>query len=66
MQNENVQFRAVSNASQFAWKFGETGNTDSKEKLAIYSYKKPGDYVVTLYRRKPGAYLPPYQNSSGL
>ncbi len=39
MQNENVQFRAVSNASQFAWKFGETGNTDSKDKLAIYAYK---------------------------
>ncbi|MBB6369072.1 PKD domain-containing protein [Chryseobacterium shigense] len=49
MQNENVQFRAVSEASQFAWKFGETGNTDSKDKLAIYSYKKPGDYRVTLY-----------------
>jgi hypothetical protein len=24
-------------------------NTDSKDKMAIYSYKKPGDYVVTLY-----------------
>ncbi|WP_292009650.1 PKD domain-containing protein [Chryseobacterium sp.] len=49
MQFENVQFRAISNANQFTWKFGETGNIDSKEKLAIYSYKKPGDYVVTLY-----------------
>ncbi|MGE8552771.1 MAG: PKD domain-containing protein [Chryseobacterium jejuense] len=49
MQNENVQFRAVSNAAQFAWKFGETGNTDSKDKLAIYAYKRPGDYLVTLY-----------------
>lgn len=49
MQNENVQFRAVSEASQFAWKFGETGNTDSKDKLAIYSYKKPGDYRVALF-----------------
>lgn len=49
MQNENVQFRAVSEAKQFAWKFGETGGTDAKEKLAIYSYKKPGDYVVTLF-----------------
>lgn len=49
MQNENVQFRAISEAKQFAWKFGETGNTDSKDKLAIYSYKKPGDYLVTLY-----------------
>lgn len=49
MQNENVQFRAISEAKDFAWKFGETGNTDSKDKMAIYSYKKPGDYLVTLY-----------------
>ncbi|AKK73362.1 hypothetical protein HX13_21050 [Chryseobacterium sp. P1-3] len=49
MQNENVPFRAVSEATKFAWKFGETGNTDSKDKFTIYSYKKPGDYVVTLY-----------------
>jgi len=46
---ENVQFRAVSDAKQFTWKFGETGNIDSKEKFATYSYKKPGDYVVTLF-----------------
>jgi hypothetical protein len=49
MQFENVQFRAVSDATQFTWKFGETGNIDSKEKMSIYSYKKPGDYIVTLY-----------------
>ncbi|CAA7197565.1 MULTISPECIES: PKD domain-containing protein [Chryseobacterium] len=49
MQFENIQFRAISEAKQFAWKFGETGNTDSKDKLAIYSYKTPGDYVVTLF-----------------
>jgi uncharacterized membrane protein len=49
MQNENVPFRAISEAKQFAWKFGETGNTDSKEKFTIYSYKQPGDYLVTLY-----------------
>ncbi|MET3038491.1 PKD domain-containing protein [Chryseobacterium sp. NRRL B-14859] len=49
MQNENVPFRAVSEAKKFAWKFGETGNTDSQDKFTIYSYKKPGDYVVTLY-----------------
>ncbi|ASW74485.1 hypothetical protein IQ37_13260 [Chryseobacterium piperi] len=49
MQHENVQFRAISNATQFSWKFGESGSTDSKDKLAIYSYKEPGDYIVTLY-----------------
>ncbi|SFN22594.1 hypothetical protein SAMN05421594_1624 [Chryseobacterium oleae] len=48
-QYENVQFRAVSDATRFAWKFGETGNTDSKDKVAFYSYKKPGDYRVALY-----------------
>ncbi|MBK1895159.1 PKD domain-containing protein [Chryseobacterium paridis] len=49
MQFENVQFRAISDAKQFSWKFGESGTTDSKDKLAIYSYKEPGDYIVTLY-----------------
>ncbi|MDQ0780489.1 PKD domain-containing protein [Chryseobacterium sp. W4I1] len=49
MQNENVQFRAISDATRFAWEFGETGNTDAKEKMAIYSYKKPGDYRVALF-----------------
>lgn len=52
MQFENVQFRAVSDAAQFTWKFGETGNIDSKDKMSIYSYKKPGDYIVTLYTDK--------------
>ncbi len=45
----NVQFRAISDAEQFTWKFGETGNIDSKEKLTFYAYQKPGDYVVKLY-----------------
>lgn len=49
MQFENVQFRAISDATQFTWKFGETGNIDSKDKMTFYSYKKPGDYIVTLY-----------------
>ncbi|MBW8524067.1 PKD domain-containing protein [Chryseobacterium chendengshani] len=49
MQYENIQFRAISDAKQFTWKFGETGRIDSKDKMAIYSYQKPGNYVVTLY-----------------
>ncbi|MEC5173719.1 PKD domain-containing protein [Chryseobacterium nepalense] len=48
MQFENVQFRAISDGKQFTWKFGETGRIDSKDKLAIYSYQKPGNYVVSL------------------
>ncbi|MDF2932345.1 MAG: hypothetical protein K0R36_1676 [Chryseobacterium sp.] len=49
MQFENVNFRALSDGKLFTWKFGETSGIDSKDKLATYSYKKPGDYVVTLY-----------------
>ncbi|REC46831.1 PKD domain-containing protein [Chryseobacterium pennipullorum] len=49
MQNENVNFRAISEATQFSWKFGETGNADAKEKFATYSYKKPGEYLVSLF-----------------
>lgn len=50
MQLENVVFRAVSpNAKSFTWKFGETGNIDSKEKMGFYSYKTPGIYTVTLF-----------------
>ncbi|MCU7613053.1 PKD domain-containing protein [Chryseobacterium sp. GMJ5] len=52
MQYENVQFRAISDANQFTWRFGESGNIDSKDKLAIYSYKKPGNYTITLYTDK--------------
>jgi len=48
-QFENVQFKAISDAKQFTWRFGETGNIDSKDKLAFYTYQKPGDYIVTLY-----------------
>lgn len=50
MQLENVIFRAISDdAKVFTWKFGETGAIDSKEKMAIYSYKKAGNYTVTLF-----------------
>lgn len=50
MQLQNVIFRAVSSTSKtFNWKFGETGDIDSRDKMAIYSYKKPGNYIVTLF-----------------
>jgi PKD repeat protein len=49
MQFETVQFRAISDATQFTWKFGENTGIDSKDKMATYSYKKPGNYVVTLH-----------------
>lgn len=50
MQLENVFFRAVSgDAKMFTWRFGESGNIDAKEQMASYSFKNPGNYVVTLY-----------------
>lgn len=52
MQFESVQFRAISDATQFTWKFGESGRIDSKDKAPSYSYQKPGNYVVTLYTDK--------------
>ena len=49
LAHTNVVFRANSETGKtFMWKFGETGNVDSKDKMAIYSYSKPGDYIVTL------------------
>ncbi len=53
MQLENVLFRAVSpDAKIFTWKFGETGNIDSKDRIATYAFKNPGNYVITLFTDK--------------
>lgn len=49
MMFENVHFMAVSDATQFTWKFGETGRIDAKSKIVDYEFQKPGNYVVTLY-----------------
>lgn len=50
MQLENVIFRGISStAKSFHWKFGETGQIDSRDKMGFYSYKKPGNYIVTLF-----------------
>lgn len=49
MQFENIVFRATSsNAEMYSWKFGESGIVDSKEPMAIYSYERPGEYMVSL------------------
>lgn len=49
MQFENIVFRASgSNADMYSWKFGESGIVDSKEPMAIYSYERPGEYMVSL------------------
>ena len=50
MQLENVLFRAVSsNAKNYTWSFGESGNIDAKDKIASYAFSNPGSYVVNLY-----------------
>ncbi|MDR6920884.1 MULTISPECIES: PKD domain-containing protein [Chryseobacterium] len=49
MQNEAVQFRAVSDATKFEWRFGESGGVDAREKFAIYTFKQPGEYKVALF-----------------
>lgn len=50
MQLENVVFKAVTaDAKMFTWKFGETGNIDSKDKTSVYTFKNPGTYIVRLY-----------------
>lgn len=50
MQSENIVFRArtINDARSYSWEFGETHNVDSKEAMAIYAYKTPGVYYVTL------------------
>ncbi|MGV0925400.1 PKD domain-containing protein [Empedobacter tilapiae] len=50
IQFANVLFTTNnSTAKEFRWKFGETGNTDSFDRNPTYTYKNPGDYLVTLY-----------------
>lgn len=50
MQFANVLFSTNNmTAKEFRWKFGESGNIDSFERNPSYAYKKPGEYIVTLY-----------------
>ena len=50
LQLANVLFTTNNTtAKEFRWKFGETGGIDSFDRNPSYSYKKPGDYLVTLY-----------------
>ncbi len=48
MQGEKIVFNGVGSADQWRWEMGENGIIDAREKSPIYSYKKPGDYVVLL------------------
>lgn len=47
--NEELVFSSFSpGVSQWKWEFGESGMIDSEESQAIYVYKTPGIYTVTL------------------
>jgi len=48
MQDEHIVFRGLGQASDWRWSFGETGLTDSRDQVAIYSYRRPGTYSVEL------------------
>jgi hypothetical protein len=48
MQGEHVVFRGVGYANEWRWAFGETGLTDAREQVTVYSYKNPGNYQVEL------------------
>lgn len=49
MQLENFMLNASpSNAKMYEWSFGESGRIDSNERSPMYSYKKAGNYHITL------------------
>lgn len=48
VQGEYVTFRGEGISTDWRWSFGETMMTDSRDKVAIYSYKSPGIYEVEL------------------
>jgi len=48
MQDEHAVFRGLGTAREWRWSFGETGMTDSRDQVAIYSYRKAGTYSVEL------------------
>lgn len=48
IQGEHVVFRGIGYANEWRWAFGETGMTDAREQVTIYSYKSPGNYRVEL------------------
>ncbi|MCX2478062.1 PKD domain-containing protein [Pedobacter sp. MC2016-15] len=46
--NEEVRLEAEGRANQFEWYFGETSRLDVKGKTALYTFHKPGKYLVKL------------------
>jgi hypothetical protein len=48
MQGEHVVFRGIGYANEWRWAFGETGMTDAREQVTVYSYKSVGAYRVEL------------------
>jgi hypothetical protein len=48
MQDEYIVFRGLGYAREWRWSFGESNMTDSREQVAIYSYSRPGTFLVEL------------------
>jgi len=46
--NEEVRLEAEGKGAQFEWSFGETGRVDVNGRTALYTFRKPGTYVVRL------------------
>ena len=48
IQGEYITFRGVGTAREWRWEFGETGDVDAVEQIAMYKYDQPGQYAVSL------------------
>ena len=50
--NEEVRLEAEGKGTQFEWSFGETGRVDVNGRTALYTFRKPGNYIVRLVSDK--------------
>jgi len=48
LQNEIIIFRGLGPSKEWRWSMGETGIIDSRERVAFYTYNRPGLYDVEL------------------
>lgn len=46
--NEEVRLEAEGKGTLFQWSFGETGRVDVNGRTALYTFRAPGKYLVTL------------------
>jgi len=46
--NEEIRLEAVGGGEHFEWSFGETGRVDVNGRTALYTFHKPGRFIVQL------------------